>query len=170
MSDEKEAPAAVRPTETHPEVYDGLRRRHARKQIVETGHWTNMCKACGETWPCSTNQLLGERDGLFAERTTAAVRPCPGIADFVGDMAYVLGAERHPPLHCPCCAARVVEAITKLLDEFKTLARRTDTLRDVARSGMEQDDPRLRYVTVQIDRETWEEARRALDDGGRTNR
>lgn len=31
-----------------------------------------------------------------------------------------------------------------------------DLLSDVATSGVEFDDPRIGYVTVQIDRETWE--------------
>lgn len=31
-----------------------------------------------------------------------------------------------------------------------------EILRDVAQAGVEFDDPRVGYVTVQIDRETWE--------------
>lgn len=35
---------------------------------------------------------------------------------------------------------------------------------EIARSGVELDDPRIGYVTVQIDRETWQ-AIRGRDDG-----
>lgn len=55
-------------SETHPQVYDGLRRRHTRK-VIYGGHVTNMCRACGETFPCATTQLLGERDSLLQNAT-----------------------------------------------------------------------------------------------------
>lgn len=37
-----------------------------------------------------------------------------------------------------------------------------ELLREVAGSGVELDDPRMRYVTVQIGRETWERVRAYL--------
>lgn len=37
-----------------------------------------------------------------------------------------------------------------------------ELLREVAGSGVELEDPRLRYVTVQISRETWERVRAYL--------
>lgn len=40
-----------------------------------------------------------------------------------------------------------------------------DLLRDIANSGVELEDERLRYVTVQIDRPTWEALRRWRDAG-----
>ena len=61
--------------ETHPAAYDGLRSRHTRMVIRETGHVTNMCRVCGETYPCSTAQLLGERDGLLQRLQALADLP-----------------------------------------------------------------------------------------------
>jgi len=43
--------------------------------------------------------------------------------------------------------------ITALLDEVERLKA---LLREVAQSGVEHDDPRIGYLTVQIDRVTWE--------------
>lgn len=41
-------------------------------------------------------------------------------------------------------------------DEGFSLRVAEELLREVAGSGVELDDPRMRYVTVQISRETWE--------------
>lgn len=46
----------------------------------------------------------------------------------------------------------VGELAVSVQSEF---ARRDDLLREIANSGVEQEDPRIPWVTVQIDRETW---------------
>ena len=39
-----------------------------------------------------------------------------------------------------------------------------DLLREVAHSGVELEDPRIGYVTVQMDRETWLEIQKLMED------
>lgn len=46
--------------------------------------------------------------------------------------------------------------------EGQSLRVAEELLREVAGSGVELDDPRMRYVTVQIGRETWERVRAYL--------
>lgn len=53
---------------------------------------------------------------------------------------------------------RSVASLRRIYDDMRAV------LREVAASGVESDDPRLPYVVVQIDRETW---RRALELGGK---
>jgi hypothetical protein len=56
-----------------------------------------------------------------------------------------------------------------LRDAAAALRGAEDARREIAASGVEQDDPRLDYVTVQIDRATWEALQRGVEDA-RPNR
>jgi hypothetical protein len=58
---------------------------------------------------------------------------CPNLAD---ERSFM----------CEDCAGRADAEVVGL----------RDLLADVATSGVEFDDPRIGYVSVQIDRETWE--------------
>lgn len=50
------------------------------------------------------------------------------------------------------------------LTQQKLASIMEELLRDVASSGVELDDERLRYVVVQIDRQTWEALIRWRDE------
>lgn len=54
----------------------------------------------------------------------------------------------------PPCGSREFQAMVVVA--ASRLEGAVDLLRDVATAGVEFDDSRLRYVTVQIDRETWD--------------
>lgn len=56
--------------------------------------------------------------------------------------------------HSQRIRARLIEAVDWIqeLERLVTL---------VAQSGVEHDDPRVRYVTVQVDRETWHDVQTA---------
>ena len=79
---------------------------------------------------------------LLAEQTEAGAKEDDILIVDHGHRAFVTCGEEHAPAPSP---AR---------DEVR------EALREVADSGVEFNDERVGYVTVQIDRETWETVRR----------
>jgi hypothetical protein len=57
--------------------------------------------------------------------------------------------------------AAAVESLAAQVERYRAL------LLDVAWSGVEDDDPRTKYRTVQIDRDTWHEVRALAEEAGR---
>lgn len=78
----------------------------------------------------------------------------PPVADFSTD-------------HCPrcgevlnqCTCEQVLQRVDFNEELEAEVKRLKELLRDVALCGVEHDDARLDYVTVQIDRTTWDELR-----------
>ena len=83
-------------------------------------------------------------------------------------MTKPIYCDRHRADHmtsCPRCAEEKIVELEELVAELKaaegilhqTISRQRGLLGEVANSGVEFEDDRVRYVTVQIDRDTWDD-------------
>jgi len=73
---------------------------------------------------------------------------------------YLCGELMSIPID-PIRRARIQNLLWMLLDR---VVRLEELVQDVASSGVEFEDPRIRYVTVQIDSETWRSIRNEATD------
>ena len=135
MSDARRAVAVDRGRSEGEAVTDA---RRAAEEALE--HYAT-CPGEGRWRECSSS-LASALRALLAEQPEAGAKEDDILIVDHGHRAFVTCGEEHAPAPSP---AR---------DEVR------EALREVADSGVEFNDERVGYVTVQIDRETWETVRR----------
>jgi hypothetical protein len=141
-----------RPART-PEEQAQAKERQARltEQMREAAAWTHQARTALAMLPDFAARVREQREKLLVEADSADGWRARA-EHFEAEATRLRGAEQEPPSSC-CAACMQREGRLRALTEESERMR--DLLREIAASGVEFEDPRIDYVTVQVDRETW---------------
>jgi len=123
---------------------------------VETKHWEGwFCPICHVTYPPWVKKCECSKDTAYYETTRYVHKgPLPPpVADFSTDQCPRCGEVLNQ-----CTCEQVLQRV-HFNDVQIENQQLKELLHDVALCGVEHDDERLGYVTVQIARRTWDELR-----------